>query len=141
MEDGELRQAMAVLESYNKQLESLGRQAQVLQASMDDILRARETLKALKDAKEGDEVLLPIGASSYINVNVSAKTKVIVNVGNRVSIEKTIDEAIEFAVATGNECSDTLKNAVNAMGEIECLANDLTMAIQNEYRNKQQKGQ
>jgi prefoldin alpha subunit len=137
MEDGELRQAMAVLESYKKQLESLNRQAQVLQASMDDILRARETLKALKDAKEGDKVLLPIGASSYINVNISADTKVIVNVGSRTSVEKSIDEAVEFAIETGNECSEALKNAVNAMSEIEGIANDLSMAIQNEYRNRQ----
>ena len=46
MKDDELRQAMAVLDSYNKQLENLNRQAQMLQASMDDLLRARETLKA-----------------------------------------------------------------------------------------------
>ncbi len=139
MEDGELRQAMTVLDSYNKQLETLSRQTQVLQASMDDLLRARETLKAMKDAKEGDEILLPIGASSYINVNVSKNTKVIVNIGSRISVEKTIDEAIEYAASNGSECSEALKNAVNAMSEIEGLANDLTMAIQNEYRSRQQK--
>ncbi|MFA6804632.1 MAG: prefoldin subunit alpha [Candidatus Methanomethylophilaceae archaeon] len=141
MKDDELRQAMAVLDSYNKQLENLNRQAQMLQASMDDLLRARETLKALKDAKEGDEVLLPIGASSFVNVKVADRTKVLVNVGTRVSVEKTIDEAIDFIVENGNDCSETLKNAVNAMTQIESLANDLTLAIQNEYRARQQNNQ
>jgi len=140
MKDDELRQALAVLDSYNKQLENLNRQAQMLQASMDDLLRARETLRALKEAKEGDEVLLPIGASSFVNVNVAEKTKVIVNVGTRVSVEKTVDEAIDFIVENGNECSETLKKAVDTMSQIEGLANDLTLAIQNEYRARQQSG-
>ena len=77
MDDGEIRQAMTALETYNQQLESLGRQVQILRASMDDAVRARETLKALKDAEAGDDVLLPIGASSFVNVKISDDTRVI----------------------------------------------------------------
>jgi len=129
---------MAVLESYNAQLENLGRQVQVLQASMDDLTRARNTLKTLENSKEGDEVLLPIGGSSYINTTVTKTTKVIVGVGTRTSVEKTIAEAMTFIENNGNEVSEALRKAAGAMTEIEAMANDLQMAIENEYRNRQQ---
>jgi prefoldin alpha subunit len=137
MEDGELRQAMAALEAYNKQIENLGRQAQLLQATMDDLLRARETLKALKNAKAGDEVLLPIGGSSFVNVQITADTKVIVGIGSQVSVEKTIDETLEFIKSSGDECSESLGRAANAMSSIENMANELSEALQNEYRSRQ----
>ncbi len=137
MEDGDLRQAVQVLESYEAQVERLNRQAVALQASMEDLLRARDTLNALKEAKEGDEVLLPIGASSYVNVKIAAKTEVIVGIGTRISVKKDIDGAVEFIVDTGNEVSDSLKKVVDTLAEIENLAGDLSMAIQNEYRNRQ----
>lgn len=136
MDEVELRKAMAVLENYESQIERLNRQANLLRASMDDLLRARDTLNALKNAKEGDELLLPIGASAYINVNVAKKTDVIVGVGTRVSVEKNIDEAIEFVITTGNEVSESLKEVVEALTEIEGLANRLTAAVQNEYRSR-----
>lgn len=137
MDDGDLRQAMQVLESYEAQLERLNRQAAALQASMEDVLRARDTLNALKTAKEGDEILVPIGASSYVNVKVTDKTEVIVGVGSRLSVKKDIDDAVEFIVRTGNEVSESLKKVVDALAEIEKMASDLTLAIQNEYRNRQ----
>ena len=137
MEDGDLRQAVQAHESYEAQVERLNRQAVALQASMEDLLRARDTLNALKEAKEGDEVLLPIGASSYVNVKIAAKTEVIVGIGTRISVKKDIDGAVEFIVDTGNEVSDSLKKVVDTLAEIENLAGDLSMAIQNEYRNRQ----
>ncbi|NLU46225.1 MAG: prefoldin subunit alpha [Euryarchaeota archaeon] len=137
MDDGEIRQAMTALETYNQQLESLGRQVQILRASMDDAVRARETLKALKDAEAGDDVLLPIGASSFVNVKISDDTRVITNVGSRVSVEKTIDEALAYTVETGDECSSMLNTAIATMRDIEALVNEVTAAVQDEYRNRQ----
>lgn len=137
MDDGEIRQAMTALETYNQQLESLGRQVQILRASMDDAVRARETLKALKDAEAGDDVLLPIGASSFVNVKISDDTRVITNVGSRVSVEKTIDEALAYTVETGDECSSMFNTAIATMRDIEALVNEVTAAVQDEYRNRQ----
>ncbi len=140
MDDGEIRRAMAALETYNQQLESLGRQVQILRTSIDDVVRARETLKALKEAREGDEVLLPIGGSSYVNVVISDRTRAVTNVGSRVSVEKDLDEALEYIIGTGDELSAMLKDATETMVEIENLAQELTAAVQNAYRSRQTVG-
>jgi prefoldin, archaeal alpha subunit/eukaryotic subunit 5 len=137
MEDGEFRQAMAVLESYNLQLETISRQVRLLQVSLEETTRARESLKALNDAKEGDEILIPVGASSFVPVRVTGEKKALVNIGNRISAEKSIDEAIVFIETNGKELSEALKNAVAALEEIEARASELTAAIQNEYQNRQ----
>ena len=72
VEDNELRQAIAVMESYKERVEALSRQVQVLRVSLDEVNMASEALKAFKDAKEGDEILVPVGASTFIPVKVTA---------------------------------------------------------------------
>lgn len=137
MEDNELRQAMAVLEAYNAQLEALERQVRLLQVSLEETTRARESLRVIAEAKEGDDILVPVGASSYVPAKVTGKKTAIVNIGNRISVEKEIDEAISFMEANGKEVSDALRNAIDTLSEVEKMASDLTMAIQNEYRMRQ----
>ncbi|MCL1810783.1 MAG: prefoldin subunit alpha [Methanomassiliicoccaceae archaeon] len=137
MEDDELRQALAVLDAYNAQLEALNRQVRLLQVSLEDTTRAREAFKALAAAEEGDEVLIPVGASSYVPAKITGKKKAIVGIGNRLAAEKDLDEAVAFMEGTVSEISLALREAVGALDEIEKMASELTMAVQNEYKYRQ----
>jgi len=137
MEDDELRQAIEALNAYNAQLEALNRQVRLLQVSLEDTVRARESFKALADADEGDEILIPVGASSYIPAKVTGKKKAIVGIGSRLSAEKDLDEAVAFMEINVNEISKALKETIGTLGEIEKIATELTMAIENEYRLRQ----
>ncbi|MDR0888071.1 MAG: prefoldin subunit alpha [Candidatus Methanoplasma sp.] len=137
MEDGELRQALAVLDTYNAQLEALTRQVQMLQMSLEETTKAREAFKALADAKEGDEILVPVGASSYIPVKISGKKSAIIGVGSKIAVEKDLDDAIEFTAANGNTISEALKKTVNALSDLERRAAELTALVQQEYSNRQ----
>jgi prefoldin alpha subunit len=83
MNDEELRQAMQALESYNKQLEGITRQARILQNTRDETTRASRTVQALVDAKPGDEILIPVGGSCLVTVQVSEKKKAIIGVGSK----------------------------------------------------------
>jgi prefoldin alpha subunit len=138
MDDDELRQAMAILDAYNVQLEALNRQVRLLQVSLEDTARAREALKALIDAKEGDEILVPIGAASFIPARVTGKKTAIVGIGSRLVAEKSLDEAITFMETTAGEVSAALRDAVGTLDEVERMAGDLTAAVQNEYQHRQQ---
>jgi len=138
MEDDELRQAMAVLETYDAQLEALNRQVRLLQVSLDDTMRARESFKVLADAKEGDDILIPVGASSFVPAKVTGKKKAIVGIGNRLSTEKDLGEAVEFMEASVGELSQALREAISTLNEVERMAAELTAAVQNEYQYRQQ---
>jgi prefoldin alpha subunit len=141
VDDNELRQALMILENYEAQLEALDRQVRLLQVSLEDTARARDSFKALADAKEGDEILIPVGASSFMHAKVTAKRTAIVGIGNRVSVEKDLNEAVAFMTEGVNEISAALKDSITALNEIQTATDNLSNAIETEYRIRQQADQ
>jgi len=138
MNDNELRQALGLLDVHNSQLEALAQQGQLLRMSLEEALRARETMKAFLNAKKGDELLVPIGASSFVPAKVTGSNKVIVGVGSRVSVEKDLPDAIAFLDDTVKDISEALKKSSEAFTETETAAKSLSLAIQQEYQRRQQ---
>jgi len=138
MNDDELRQALAAIEIFNTQLESLAQQAQIFRMSLEEALRARETMKALLNAKEGEDLLIPIGASSFVTAKATGDKKAIVGIGSRVSVEKDLDSSVAFLDKTANEISDALKKTGESIAEMETKARNLSMAVQQEYQRRQQ---
>ena len=136
MNDEELRQAARTLDSYNQQLENISRQIRLLQASRDETVRASRTLEALADAKEGDEVLIPIGASSFVTVKTA-----VVGIGNKISVDKEYSDAKDFMDRNSAEISDAIQKSVAAMQEIQQYTEDLAAAVQDEYRKRRMQQQ
>ena len=141
MNDEELRQAARTLDSYNQQLENISRQIRLLQASRDETVRASRTLEALADAKEGDEVLIPIGASSFVTVKVTDKKTAVVGIGNKISVDKEYSDAKDFMDRNSAEISDAIQKSVAAMLEIQQYTEDLAAAVQDEYRKRRMQQQ
>ncbi|MCL2147996.1 MAG: prefoldin subunit alpha [Methanomassiliicoccaceae archaeon] len=141
MEDSELHQAMAVLDSYTAQLEALDRHVRLLQVSLEDTNRARDSFRAMAGAEEGDEMLIPVGASSFIPARATGRKTAIVGIGNRLSVEKGLGEAADFMEASGKEISDALRETMGAIKEIEGMTEELSLAIQNEYQLRQRQTQ
>ena len=139
--DEELRQAARTLDSYNQQLENISRQIRLLQASRDETVRASRTLEALADAKEGDEVLIPIGASSFVTVKVTDKKTAVVGIGNKISVDKEYSDAKDFMDRNSAEISDAIQKSVAAMQEIQQYTEDLAAAVQDEYRKRRMQQQ
>ena len=138
MNDTEFRQAVAVLDAYQRQLEALAGQAEVMRMSLEDSLRARETLQAVAASKAGDGVLVPIGAGTFMHANVSKKKTAIVSVGSRVCVEKDLKGAIEFTKSNIDEITEALKKADSAMRELDEAIRKLSVAVQQEYDRRQQ---
>jgi prefoldin alpha subunit len=141
VEDAELRQAISVAESYRQRVESLSRQVQVLRVSLDEVTMASEALKAFKNAKEGEEIMVPVGANSFITVKVTSNRNVVVDIGSDISVEKDSDSAIEYMGANIAEISEALKKTMEALGESQNALNNLTAAIQQEYSARQKQTQ
>jgi prefoldin alpha subunit len=138
MNDEELQRALSAIEVYNAQLESWAQQAQIFRMSLEEALRARETMKALVNAKEGDELLIPVGATSFITAKATGDKKAIVGIGSRVSVEQDLESAIEYLDKTAKEISDALKKTSDSAAEMETAARNLSMAVQQEYQRRQQ---
>ena len=138
MNDDELRQMLALMESYKNRTEALSRQVTVLRSTLDEVNMADESIKALMAAKEGDEIMVPIGASSFMNVKVTSNKNIVVGVGSGISVEKTPEDANKYMEANAAELSEALKKTVDALQEVQQALSTVSEAVQVEYMNRQQ---
>ena len=138
MNDDELRQALATLETMKVQLDAMAQQARFFQLSLEETMRAHDTLDAFAKAKEGDEVLVPAGASSFVIATVTSKRKAVVGIGNKVSIDMDLDEAAKYMADSANEVKDAIQKLNENMRQMDSQARSISMSIQQEYQRRQQ---
>lgn len=129
---------MSLLEAYRTRVETMTRQVQILRASLDEVSLALDAVKAFKDAKIGDEIMVPVGASCYIPVQVTGNRTVITGIGSGVSVQKTSDESIEYLESNAYELSEALKKSVSTLDELQKNLSMVNDTVQNEYRARQQ---
>ncbi len=138
MNDDELRQMLALMENYKSRTEALSRQVSVLRTTLDEVNMAHESIVSLMKAEEGDEIMIPIGASSFMTVKVASNKNVIVGVGSGISVEKTAEDASQYMEANAAELTEALKKTMDALQEVQQALSTVSDAVQTEYMNRQQ---
>lgn len=138
MNDDELRQMLALMESYKNRTEALSRQVNVLRSTLDEVNMANESIKALLNANEGDEIMVPIGASSFMTVKVASNKNIVVGIGSNISVEKSPEDASQYMEANAAELTEALKKTVDALNEVQKALSTVSEAVQIEYMNRQQ---
>ena len=138
MNDDEFRQAMASLEAYKVQLDAMAQQSNFFKLSLEETMRARDTLKAFAEAKEGDEIMVPVGASSFVIATVTSKRKAVVGIGNKVSIDMDLEQAAKYMADSVEEVQEAIKKLSDAIQEMNVKARELSLAVQQEYQRRQQ---
>ena len=138
VDDNELRQALALMDAYKERVEAMSRQVQVLRMSLEEVSLALEAVKAFKDSKEGDEIMVPVGASCFIPVKVTGNKTVVTGVGTGISIQKTSQESIDYLEANSAEISEALKKSVDTLNEAQQNLTAMSEAVQQEYAVRRQ---
>jgi prefoldin alpha subunit len=137
MNDDELRQAMATYELLKKQLDAMSQQLNFFQLSLEETMRAYSTLDAFAKAKEGEEILVPAGASSFVKATITSERKAIVGIGNKISVDMDIEAAAEYMKTSGEEVQAAIKKLSETISETDTKAKALAVSIQNEYDRRQ----
>ena len=135
--DNELRQALSVLDAYKAQLEALTGQAQLFEMSLEETVRAKNTLEAMVAAKKGDTVLVPIGAATFVPMIVAGDVDALVGIGSRVTVEKSLKDTIAYLDSNIEEISAAMKKATEAINNVDNEARKLSAAVQQEYQRRQ----
>jgi len=138
MNEEEVRQMMATLDFYRGQLEGLAEQGQIIQMSLQENIRARETLKEYMNAGEGSEILVPVGGDSFVQAKVSSSDKVLVGMGSGITLEKTIDSALETIEKRIEELTQTASTIAEKRSQMEAEHTKLTQKLQETYQQMQQ---
>ena len=132
MNEDELRQAMSALEVYRIQLQSIAENMQLIQVSLEELARARETLSQYKSAEIGSDILVPIGGNSFVFAKASDNTKAIVGIGSGISLEKSMEDAIKTMEERSNELTESIRKLSERRQALEAQAEQLSRTIQSE---------
>jgi prefoldin alpha subunit len=89
----EIRKTSVELRLLEQTAEALQSRLNMLNAVTTDLTYANMTLESLEKEKESSELLVPIGATSYIRAKLDNPDKIVVGIGAGVSVEKTRQEA------------------------------------------------
>lgn len=135
--EAELRRAAANLEIVRGQMEALARQAETLQAALEDVLRARETLARTNEAGAGAELLVPIGANSFVVGQLKDADRVIVGIGSDVAIEQPVPAAIERLESRARAIEEAERTLAERMAQLEREAEARSRQVQELYEKAQ----
>ena len=75
----------------------------VVEAALREFNLATATIRGLEELKIDDEILVPIGAGSYVKAKLADTEKVLVNVGAGVTAEKNVKDALTLLENQINE--------------------------------------
>ncbi len=127
-----LRESYVMLDTAKAQLEGLVKQQQLIQLAVDEHVRARETIKDLAKGTIGDEILIPLGADSYIHAKISDRRDAIVGVGAGVSILRTPEQAQKILDEKIDELSRAFKSVTDKAAQLEGMIQELTDKVQSQ---------
>src|SRR2546428_1783002 len=93
--ESELRLGIAVLDQYLAQIETLAQQQEIIRISLEEHMRARETLVRYQEAGKAAEVLVPIGANSFLVAQSKDIDKAFVSIGAGLPAFDDMDRQVE----------------------------------------------
>lgn len=136
----ELRDNYVMMETAKAQLEGLAKQQELIQLAVEEHVRARETIKQMAKGNPGDDILVPLGADSYIHAKISDNRDAIVGAGSGVSIKRKPDEAEKILDSKIDDLSRAFKSISDKAAETEALVQELTQRVQDQMELLQSAG-
>lgn len=130
VDERRLREDYAALESAKAQLEGLAKQQQLIQLAVEEHVRARETVKQVSERQPGEEMLIPIGADSYVFARISEDRDAVVGVGSGISIKRTPKEAGEILDSKIDDLSRAFKSITDRAAQMEAMIQELSEKVQ-----------
>jgi prefoldin alpha subunit len=131
--EDEMRELVEKAQAYQQRLDLLQQQASLVQASIDDVDNAVKALDSLEGQESGHEMLVPIGAGSFVHATVSRPGTVLVGLGAGVSIERKVADAKAIFQSRRTELEKVLAETTGAINQV---GNEL-MRLQQEAQKYQ----
>ena len=127
----EITRNLTLIEYYKQQLESIDMQLQYLQTTLADYQRAKMTVGQLHDADENSELLIPVGAGTFVNASLKNTSNVLIGVGAGIVIEKPVDEAVIKLDERIKRIQENLEKMLSLGQKIQSDAEELSHKTQH----------
>ncbi len=121
---------LTLIEYYKQQLESIEMQLQYLQSTLMDYQRAKMTVEQLGAVDDNSEILIPVGAGTFINGSLKSASNVLIGVGAGVVVEKPAEEALKKLDERIQRIQENYDRMASLGQKIQCDAEDLSHRTQ-----------
>ena len=132
-----LRENMMRLETAKAQLEGLSKQQELIQLAIEEHVKARETVKSLAKSATGDELMIPVGADSYIYAKATDRKEVVIGVGSDVSIQRNAEDAEKILDTRVEELAQAFQKVAEMAAQTEGAIQELSEKVQKQYEQVQ----
>jgi prefoldin alpha subunit len=129
----ELRTAVATLDAARAQLDGMVKQGEMLRMSMEEHMRAKETISRFNKTEAGERLLVPVGANCFVFAAVENKENVILSLGSDVMIMDSADGAIAKLDTRIKQMTSNEEELAKRMAELDGEITKLTERVQTEY--------
>jgi prefoldin alpha subunit len=128
-----IRELIARIQLNQQRMDALQQQANLIQLSLNDLDNALLALTTLEGKGEGLEMLVPIGADSFVHARLSDPDRVIIGLGAGVSVEKGVADSRGIIQGRRSELEKVL---LDTSGAIDQVASEL-VRLQQEAQKYQ----
>lgn len=119
------QELLANIQILQEQAKVFASNIEMLNVYLEDLYRSKTTLEGLDHLNKGDEILVPIGASSFIRAKIDDTENIISGIGANVSVDRTVEEAIknleERISLTESKINQNQENYMKVAGTLEQL--------------------
>ena len=133
----ELRRNLAVLDQYREQVEAFAQQQEIVRISLEEHMRARETLLRYREAGEAAEILVPVGANSFVVVASKDVGKAFVSIGSDLLVHDDVDRQLERLDARIKSITEAANAITQRLGELQRRAEAQGAMVQDMYEQMQ----
>ena len=133
----ELRRNIAVLDQYREQMEAFAQQQEIVRISLEEHMRARETLTRYQQAGKDAEILVPVGANSFLVVASKDVNKAFVSIGSDLLVHDDIEKQLGRLDARIKSISEAANAIGQRLGELQRRAEAQGAMVQGMYEQLQ----
>lgn len=88
----ELQETYAEYQLIEEQIKQIQQQVQKMDVQLADLTNIQEGLEEFKSTRPGSEVFVPVSNGIFLQASLVSNTKLLVNVGSSVVVEKSVDD-------------------------------------------------
>jgi len=131
---------MAALDQFRETMDALAQQQEIIRISLEEHLRARETLTRYREGGTNAEILVPVGANSFLVAASKDVDKAFVSIGSDLLVYDKIETQIERLDARIKSITEAANAIGQRLGDIQRRAEAQGAAVQDLYDRLQTKG-
>ena len=93
-EEDLVRQLATEIRILEGSIGALQSRLDIVRAAINEVTLAFNTLEGLKNMKDGDSTLVPVGAGSYVRMQIADSKKLIMGIGAGAAMEKDVEISV-----------------------------------------------